>query len=163
MLYLAIIVIDSAFAGGSTFFTYVCEESSHGRGCTFCAKKSLSAIEFFMWGTAGQWSILTSTLYFGLRHRSFIGYYCERMHSKSFWGWVIEFLMWGAQRRSAATLSWNGSEMFFWMTRAPHLNPQGSEISDLFFARFSRCTPPGSDARHGIFSKIRCSNGALLN
>ena len=44
----------------------------------------------------------TSTLYFGLKHRSLVGF-CERMPSKSFVGWDIEFFMWGAQGRSGAT------------------------------------------------------------
>ena len=82
-------------------------ESFHGRGCSFCAKMSL-----------GDWvphvrlpvneEISRVQYIFGLRHWSLVGL-CERMPSTSFLRWYIEFLMWGAQGLSAATLSWDGS------------------------------------------------------
>ena len=62
-----------------------------------------------MCGTAGQWRNSTSTLYFWATAQILVGL-CERMPSKSFFGWDIEFvtcqdltcLMWGAQGLSDA-------------------------------------------------------------
>ena len=51
-----------------------CNLSHPTVGVAFSAPKRPWATESLMWGTAGQWSIFTSTLFFGLRHRSLVGF-----------------------------------------------------------------------------------------
>ena len=56
--------------------------SSHGRGCTFCATMSLGDLVLHVRNSRSM-IYFTSTLFFGLRHRSLVGF-CERMPS-IFW------------------------------------------------------------------------------